>query len=46
MSAYKRDFGETKYLLLKWRFYLHEYMFVLIKDDGLLEKYNETWEKS
>ena len=34
MSAYKGDFDETKY------------MSFLIKDDGLLEKYNEIWEKS
>ena len=33
MSAYRRDFDETKY------------MFFLIKDDELLEKYNEIWEK-
>ena len=33
MSAYRRDFGETKYMSL------------LIKDDELLEKYNEIWEK-
>ena len=29
MSAYRRDFDETKYM----------------KDDQLLEKYNEIWEK-
>ena len=34
MSAYRRDFDETKY------------MSFLIKDDVLLEKYNEIWEKS
>ena len=34
MSAYRRDFDETKY------------MSFLIKDDELLEKYNEIWEKS
>ena len=33
MSVYKRDFDETKY------------MSFLIKDDELLEKYNEIWEK-
>ena len=33
MSAYRRDFDETKYMSL------------LIKDDDLLEKYNEIWEK-
>ena len=33
MNAYRRDFNETKYLLF------------LIKDDELLEKYNEIWEK-
>ena len=33
MSAYRRDFDETKY------------MYFLIKDDELLEKYNEIWEK-
>ena len=33
MSAYRRDFNETKY------------MYFLIKDDELLEKYNEVWEK-
>ena len=33
MNAYRRDFNETKYL------------FFLIKDDELLEKYNEIWEK-
>ena len=33
MSAYRRDFDETKY------------MFLLIKDDELLEKSNEIWEK-
>ena len=33
MSAYRRDFDETKYMPF------------LIKDDELLEKYNEIWEK-
>ena len=33
MSAYRKDFDETKY------------MSFLIKDDELLEKYNEIWEK-
>ena len=33
MSAYRRDFDETKY------------MSFLIKDGALLEKYNEIWEK-
>ena len=33
MSAYRRDFNETKY------------MSFLIKDDELLEKYNKIWEK-
>ena len=33
MSAYRKDFHETKY------------MSFLIKDDELLEKYNEIWEK-
>ena len=33
MSAYRRDFDETKY------------MSFLIKDDELLEKYHEIWEK-
>ena len=33
MSAYRRDFSETKY------------MSFLIKDDELWEKYNEIWEK-
>ena len=33
MSVYRRDFDETKY------------MSSLIKDDELLEKYNEIWEK-
>ena len=33
MSAYSKDFDETKY------------MSFLIKDDELLEKYNEIWEK-
>ena len=33
MNAYRRDFDET------------EYMSFLIKDDELLEKYNEIWEK-
>ena len=33
MSAYRRDFDETKY------------MSFFIKDDELLEKYNEIWEK-
>ena len=32
MSVYRKDFNETKYV-------------VLIKDDELLEKYNEIWEK-
>ena len=31
MIAYRRDFDETKY------------MSFLIKDDELLEKYNEIW---
>ena len=34
MSAYKKDFDETKY------------MSFLIKDDELLEKYNEIWKKA
>ena len=33
MSVYRRDFDKTKY------------MSVLIKDDEILEKYNEIWEK-
>ena len=33
MNTYRRDFDETKYMTL------------LIKDDGLLEKYNEMWKK-
>ena len=33
MSAYRKDFDETKY------------MYFLVKDDDLLEKYNESWEK-
>ena len=33
MNAYKRDFDETKF------------MFFLIKNDELLEKYNEIWDK-
>ena len=33
MSVYRKDFDET------------EYIYFLIKDDELLEKYNETWEK-
>ena len=33
MNAYRRDFDETKH------------MSSLIKDDELLEKYNEIWEK-
>ena len=33
MSAYRKDFDETKYISF------------LIKDDELLEKYNEIWEK-
>ena len=33
MSAYRRDFDETKYISS------------LIKDDELLEKYSEIWEK-
>ena len=32
-SAYRKDFDETKYISF------------LIKDDELLEKYNEIWEK-
>ena len=31
MSAYRRDFDETKYISF------------LMKDDELLEKYNEIW---
>ena len=34
MSAYRRDFDETKYM-----------SFILIKDDEFLEKYNEICEK-
>ena len=34
MNAYSRDFGETKY------------MYFLIKDKELLEKYNEIWDKN
>ena len=33
MNEYKRDFDETKF------------MFFLIKNDELLEKYNEIWDK-
>ena len=33
MTAYRKDFDETKYISL------------LIKDDEFLEKYNEIWEK-
>ena len=33
MSAYRKNFDETKYLSF------------LIKDDELLENYNENWEK-
>ena len=33
MSPYRKDLDETKYLSF------------LIKDDELLEKYNEIWEK-
>ena len=33
MIAYRKDFVETKYIS------------ILIKDDELLEKYNEIWEK-
>ena len=33
MSAYRRDLDETKY------------MSFLVKDNQLLEKYNEIWEK-
>ena len=33
MSAYRRDFDKTKY------------MSALIKDDEILEKCNEIWEK-
>ena len=33
MSAYRRDFDDTKYMPFS------------IKDDELLEKYNEIWEK-
>ena len=33
MSAYRRDFNETKYMTF------------LMKDDKLLEKYYEIWEK-
>ena len=34
MSAYRRDFHETRY------------MSFLTKDDELLDKYNKVWEKS
>ena len=34
MSAYRRDFDETKDVSF------------LIKDEELLEKYNEIWEKN
>ena len=33
MTAYRKDFNETKYISF------------LIKGDELLEKYNEIWEK-
>ena len=33
MSAYRRDFGETKY------------MFFFVRNDELLVKYNEIWDK-
>ena len=34
MTAYRKDFDETKY------------MSFLIKNDELLEKYNKIWKKS
>ena len=34
MNAYRKDFDETKY------------MSFLLKDDKLLEKYNEIWKKT
>ena len=34
MTAYRKDFDETKYMPFS------------IKDDELLEKYNEIWKKS
>ena len=33
MTEYRKDFDETKYI------------YILIKDDELLEQYNEIWEK-
>ena len=33
MTAYRSDFDETKYI------------YFLLEDDELLEKYNEIWEK-
>ena len=33
MSAYRKDFDQTKYI------------YFLIKDDELLKKFNEIWEK-
>ena len=34
MTVYRRDFDETKYMLF------------FIKDDELLKRYNEIWEKT
>ena len=33
MSSYRKDFDETRYI------------FFVVKDDELLEKYNEIWKK-
>ena len=35
MSSYRRDFDKT-----------NKYMSFLIKDEKMLEKYNDVWEKS
>ena len=37
MSSHRRDFDETVYI------YICIYMYFLVKDDELLEKYNEIW---
>ena len=41
MSAYRKNFDETIYIYI----YIYIYISFLIKDDDLLGKYNEIWEK-
>ena len=49
MSAYRKDFYETKYmcvcLYIHIYIYIYIYIYILTKDDESLEKYKGIWEK-